>query len=302
MGRPKRNMTGRMISPVKYGITALVLCLVAAAVACSPQDDSSPDHTPTSQATESPVATFTSSPPTPTAPPTATATAAPTVQATPTAEAVPTAVATDAATASPTIRVTPTAEAEPTPETTDTPSAAPVTLATPIPQECVELFATITPDPNAPLTIFSDTPIWTVSSFEEAECIVGFPIAIPTNLPEEFTRTDNITVIIMGTEHFQDRYVQHSWNRPGDTLFGFVVSQHSREFGLGGGEPAVINGIAGERSLRPARPPDLPPLLTLLWEEDGYWFTISGFLRDTITEEFLLEVAASLKLSEGEAD
>ena len=286
-----------MISSLKYGTATLVLCLVAAAVACSPQDDSSPAHTPTSQATESPEATLTSSPSTPTA----TMTVAPTVQPTQTAESEPTPVATEAATASPTVWVTPTAEAEPTPEATDTPGAAPAAPATPIPPECVELYATITPDPSTPVSFFSDPLFYAVTSYEDAECLAGFPIAIPANVPEVFVRRESIEVFVTRTEPFRDVHVQQSWSRPGIPLFSFMLAQHSREFGLGGGASAVINGVTGERSLRPARPPDFPPLLTLLWEEDGFWYLISGFLHDTNTEEFLLEVAASLELSEGES-
>ena len=60
----------------------------------------------------------------------------------------------------------------------------------------------------------------------------------------------------------------------------------------------MINGIPGERHLLPAQSPDFPPLLTVLWEEDGYWYTVMGYLDGPITEEFLLEVAASLRLPE----
>ena len=48
----------------------------------------------------------------------------------------------------------------------------------------------------------------------------------------------------------------------------------------------------------PAQSPDFPPLLSFLWEEGGYWYTIDGYLDGPITEEFLLEVAASLRLPE----
>ena len=50
--------------------------------------------------------------------------------------------------------------------------------------------------------------------------------------------------------------------------------------------------------MRPAIPPDFPPLLNFLWEEGGYWYVVYGFLHGPITEEFLLEVAASLELRE----
>ena len=173
---------------------------------------------------------------------------------------------------------------------------------TTVSQECSALDPTSTPDPNRPEGILGrDYQFWNVSSFEEAECITDYPIAIPTNLPDGFIRGENIIVHKRSTSHFEDRWVEHGWGIPGDPSYGFRVSQHSWKFGLGDGKPTVINGIPGERSLRPAIPPDFPPLLTLLWEEDGYWYTVMGFLDGPITEEFLMEVAASLEFRDGHA-
>ncbi len=177
--------------------------------------------------------------------------------------------------------------------------AAPATHTTTVSQACSALGPTNTPDPNRPEGILGrDYQFWNVSSFEEAECITDYPIAIPTNLPDGFIRGENIIVSKRSTSHFEDRWVEHGWGIPGDPSYGFRVSQHSWKFSLGNGEPTMINGIPGERSLRPAIPPDFPPLLTLLWEEEGYWYTVMGFLDGPITEEFLLEVAASLRLPE----
>ena len=177
------------------------------------------------------------------------------------------------------------------------PEADPPPQPIDVPPECTDLDPTNTPDPNRPEGILGrDYQFWNVSSFEEAECITDYPIAIPTNLPDGFVRGENIIVHKTGTSHFEDRWVEHGWGIPGDPIYGFRLEQHSWKFSLGSGMPAVINGIPGERYLRPAIPPEFPPLLVFLWEEDGYWFTISGFLGGPITEEFLLEVAASLEL------
>ena len=177
--------------------------------------------------------------------------------------------------------------------------AAPATYTPTVAQACSALDPTSTPDPNRPEGILGTiSEFWNVSSFEEAECITDYPIAIPTNLPDGFIRAENIIVYKRSTSHFEDRWVEHGWYIPGDPPYGFRLSQHSWKLGLGDGEPAMINGIPGERHLLPAQSPDFPPLLTVLWEEDGYWYTVMGNLDGPITEEFLLEVAASLRFPE----
>ena len=259
-------------------IVLLVLCLVAVAAACTQQDSPGPGSSPTAQATDTPE-------PTPTLEPTDRSVTPPDVPPT------------DTPTPSPTIGATHTPEAVPTPEAADTPELVPTITPIAIPPECMGLFPTNTPDPNRPEGIRNmGTQVWNVTSFEEAECITVYPIALPTNLPEGFIRGENIIVSKRGSDYFEDRFVEHGWGIPGDPAYGFRLEQHSRPFGLGGGELAMINGIPGERHLRPARPPDFPPLLTLLWEEGEYTFAISGFLHGPVTEEFLLEVAASLEL------
>ena len=255
---------------------------------CTQQDAPSPEASPALRATNIPEAIPTLEPtdrsaPPPTTQPTDTPTSNPAGRPTHTPEAVPTPESTN------------TAEPDPASQATDTPEPEPVPQTTIAPLDCVGLFPTSTPDPNRPEVIpgrFSE--FWTVSSYEEAECITGYPIYVPSNLPDGFIRNDNIFAVATGTEYFEDRYVELGWHLPGDPAYGFMLSQHSWPFGIDG-EPAMINGILGERYLRPAIPPDLPPLLVFFWEEDGYWFTISGFLGGPITEELLLEVAASLQ-------
>ena len=264
-------------------IVLLVLCLVAVAAACTQQDSPGPESSPTAQAIDAAEATPSLKPtdrsvPPPDVPPTDTPTPAPTIGATHTPETVPIPEAADTPASIPTV------------QPTDTPETA-------VPPECMGLDPTNTPDPNRPEGILGkDSQSWNVSSFEEAECITDYPIAIPTNLPDGFVRGENIIVHKTGTSHFEDRWVEHGWGIPGDPPYGFRLEQHSWPFSLGSGVPAMINGIQGETYFRAAIPPDLPPLRVFHWEEGGYWFTISGFLDGPITEEFLLEVAASLEL------
>ena len=129
----------------------------------------------------------------------------------------------------------------------------PATHTPTVSQACSALDPTNTPDPNRPEGIRrSGVPeFWNVSSFEEAECITDYPIAIPTNLPDGFIRGENIIVYKRSTSHFEDRWVEHGWYIPGDPPYGFRLSQHSWKLGLGNGEPAMINGIAWGAPLAP---------------------------------------------------
>ena len=270
--------------PVLFGIAILMIGVLAASVACTQESEPSP----TTQVTDSPEAI-------------------PTLEPTDRSEPPPTIQPTVTPTSAPAIQPTHTPEAAPTPEASPTPIAKPTTplvdtQTMETPPECAGIDPTNTPDPNRPEGIRGrEYQFWNVSSFEEAECITDYPIAVPTNLPEGFIRGENIIVHKRSTSHFEDRWVEHGWGIPGDPAYGFRLSQHSWKFSLGDGEPTMINGIPGERRLRPAMPPDFPPLLTLLWEEDGYWYTVMGFLGGPITEEFLLEVAASLELRDAVA-
>ena len=189
------------------------------------------------------------------------------------------------------------AGADPAPVATEAPEATASDQGAVIPLGCAALDPTSTPDPNRPEGILGmSSEFWNVSSFEEAECITGYPVYVPSNLPDEFTRSETIVVNKVGTKDWEDVFVEHGWFIPGDPPYGVRLSQHTRTFGLGNGEPAVINGFPGERMLDPERPPDFPQGLTLLWKQDGYWFTVFGFLHGPVTEEFLLKVAASLRI------
>ena len=272
------------------GIAILVLCVAAAAGGCTQQDDPSPEASPALRATNIPEAIPTLEPtdrsaPPPTTQPTDTPTSNPAGRPTHTPEAVPTPESTN------------TPEPDPASQATDTPEPEPVPQTTIAPLDCVGLFPTSTPDPNLPEGIRGmGTQTWYVSSFQEAACITGYPISVPTNLPDGFIRSESIVVGKRGSEHIEERSVWHSWYIPGDPPYGFRLEEHSLRISLLGGEPAIINGIPGERRLRPEQPPEVPPLLTLLWEEGGHWYKIMGFLQGPITEEFLLEVAASLQV------
>ena len=253
---------------IRFGIAVLSLCVVAVGSGCPQQQSASPEVVPRLQADDSP-ATSPATPPM------------------------------DTQTPKPLMLPTQTLESVPTHDSTTSTETGPIPSLAAIPPECIGRFPTNTPDSNRPEGIRSmGTQTWYVSSFQEAACITGYPISVPTKLPDGFIRSENIVVGKRGSEHFEERFVWHSWYIPGDPSYGFRLEEHSLKIGLLGGEPESINGIPGERRLRPEQPPEVPPLLTLLWEEGGHWYKIMGFLQGPITEEFLLEVAVSLQVIE----
>lgn len=251
---------------IRFGIAVLSLCVVAVALGCPQQQSAGPEAVPGLQADDT----------------TATSPVTPPIEA-PGPE--------------PLMLPTQTLESAPTHDSTTSKETGSTSTFAAIPPECIGRFPTNTPDPNLPEGIRGmGTQTWYVSSFQEAACITGYPISVPTNLPDGFIRSESIVVAKRGSEHIEERSVWHSWYIPGDPSYGFRLEEHSLKIGLLGGEPAIINGIPGERRLRPEQPPEFPPLLTLLWEEGGHWYKIMGFLQGPITEEFLLEVAASLQV------
>ena len=258
--------------PVTLGILVLSAGMLAAAAACTQPEK----PTAALRATNTPDAAPTTAPTDRSVPP----------------PDVPTETPTPASTVPPTGASGP----ESTPQPASAAGPAPTSQSSDVPFDCAGLSPTNTPDPNRPDGIPGmSTEFWNVSSFEEAECYAGYPIAVPTHLPDDFVRSETIVVNKMGTSDWEDVFVEHGWIVSGDPPYGFRLSQHTRKFSLGNGEPAVIDGVPGERQLDPARSPDFPEGLTLLWKRGDYWFTVFGFLHGPVTEEFLLKVAASLQ-------
>ena len=138
-------------------------------------------------------------------------------------------------------------------------------------------------------------PTLTVSTVEEAESITGYPIASPASLPAGFVRSENILVNKLSSTYF----VQQFWMSSADPSIQFDLEQHPGLDGLGNSEPAIINGVPGERKLLPASPPGRPhPRLSLFWKDGETSYALSGTLAGTLTEATLLEIAASVSLPE----
>ena len=142
-------------------------------------------------------------------------------------------------------------------------------------------------------------PTLTVSTVEEAESITGYPIASPASLPAGFVRSENILVNKLSSTYFETIFVQQFWRYSADPSIQFDLEQHPGLDGLGNSEPAIINGVPGERKLLPASPPGRPhPRLSLFWKDGETSYALSGALAGTLTEATLLETAASVSLPE----
>ena len=72
-----------------------------------------------------------------------------------------------------------------------------------------------------------------------------------------------------------------------------IQSQH--KFSTGGGVSAEVCGRQVERSFNEARNGN-PARLSLSWEDNGYYFVLSGILDGPLDEATLKKIACSVKV------
>lgn len=132
---------------------------------------------------------------------------------------------------------------------------------------------------------------WSVSSLEEAAVRAGYVIATAHFVPDGYEPFEFISVT---NNPRRGRSVQQIWDSV-DGSSRFTLDQHPTQFKLGDGEPFDIGGLSGDRSLQPVDSTRSQPLLTLLWHEGEFTFILSALLTGSLTEEVLLDVAASVE-------
>ena len=88
--------------------------------------------------------------------------------------------------------------------------------------------------------------------------------------------------------------VERMWVWKGQRDMGLDLVQMERPFDIGGGEPAEINGTPGQRAFHPADG-QRPASLTIGWDQFGASFALSAVLVDSVDEQEILKVAASLE-------
>ncbi|MCH8813934.1 MAG: hypothetical protein IH957_02375 [Chloroflexi bacterium] len=147
------------------------------------------------------------------------------------------------------------------------------------------------PKPCSPQTAFGSV-VWKLPSLEEAVERTGYDIATPGFVPGGYEPVDDIAVV----NHFRvGRSVEQAW-APADGSSRFSLRQDQTQTQLGGGEPFSIPGLSGERKLLPVDSTRPNPLLTLLWHDGEFTFILSALLVGSLTEDVLLDVAASVAI------
>ncbi len=155
------------------------------------------------------------------------------------------------------------------------------------------------PDASAQTEPFAggERAYWNVSSVEEAKQIAGFDIAAPTYLPDGFVPGPKI-LVNEAPHDKQKRIVERGWKSSEHPGVSIYLLQRPDPFSIGGGQPATINGIPGQRKLLPAHPPFRPyPVLSFSWREGEFTYLLSGSMGGSLTEEAIQQVAASISQS-----
>ena len=142
-----------------------------------------------------------------------------------------------------------------------------------------------------------------VDTLDKASYLAGFPVATPVYVPEDFYRRSNIMVTQLGgglPEDMKPKFtainVEISYYCQEDDSVGFMLTQTKHKVGIGGSEPTEICGGQGERKFQEADPQrrNPNPVLTLGWENDGRYYSITGTLAGSLDEETLEKIACSV--------
>jgi hypothetical protein len=138
-------------------------------------------------------------------------------------------------------------------------------------------------------------------SAEQASEIAGFKVAEPSYVPEGYSG-GKFTITRLGAglpeemkPKFNSTQVQRAYHYQNDQDTMILLVQMVHRFSVGGGEPTEICGRPAERAFTPADPQRVPhDSLTFGWEIDGNYFSLTGWLNETLDEAALVKMACSI--------
>ena len=142
-----------------------------------------------------------------------------------------------------------------------------------------------------------------VFTLEAAEAVVGFPVAVPQYIPDGFYRQEMIMLSQLGAglpeemKHGKPvNIVDIFYFLEEDEQVMFSIHQSLGKAGIGGGEPAEVCGVQGEKKLLPADPRRKYPseILTLAIQKDGYTFSIYATLAGPLDEAEIEKIVCSV--------
>jgi hypothetical protein len=148
------------------------------------------------------------------------------------------------------------------------------------------------------LQIWLDRGIANVKSVSAAEQLAGYPVAAPSYVPDGFTLR-SVSYEASGAGMPEDR--KPKWDNSkvtqmygwGDGTDGYVqLIQAPHKFG-NDGEPYESNGWSATRRYDDSASAK-PPMLDFVWEIDGRFFDITGWLSGPLDEATLVKIASSV--------
>ncbi len=142
-----------------------------------------------------------------------------------------------------------------------------------------------------------------VDTLERASALAGFKVVTPDYIPEGFSRQKNIILNQLGgglPEGMKPAHsaiiVQTFYFLKGNDSVIFFIQQTDGKMGIGGGEPAVVCGVPGEKQYLPADPRRKYPseILILSAEINGVYFSIYATLAGPLDEETIEKILCSV--------
>jgi hypothetical protein len=141
-----------------------------------------------------------------------------------------------------------------------------------------------------------------VDSAEVASKIAGFEVTVPAYVPDGFI-PGKYMITISGaglpeemSPKFNNTEVMQVFTYREDRNIMIVLIQSPQQFRIGGSESAEICGQPGERKFTEADPANNQPYgkLTLGWEKDGTYYSLTGILCEALDEAKMEKMACSI--------
>jgi hypothetical protein len=142
-----------------------------------------------------------------------------------------------------------------------------------------------------------------VDTLEAASVLAGYKVLTPAYIPNGFYRQKNIIVTNLGgglPEGMKPKFsmiiVETIYFLKGNDTVMFDVRQSNGKEGLGGGQPAEICGMQGEKQYLPADPQRKYPgrILVLEIQKNGYSFSIYATLAGPLDEATIEKIFCSV--------
>jgi predicted small lipoprotein YifL len=143
-----------------------------------------------------------------------------------------------------------------------------------------------------------------VDSATVASKIAGFKVYEPSYVPEGYSG-GKFTVSLSGAgmpealkPKFNNTKIERIYSLRGDTNTIIDLIQTVNKLNVSGSEPVEICGHSAERSFTKADPksPLKGDRLSFVWEIDGNYFLLSGWLNGTLNEAALVKMACSINI------